>query len=106
MNRKLYRVWSRFEPDHINLPAGRRGQWRVMECYETRFTKQAVKVDVIDITVGVLSTKPYNRGSIICPHKALKQVLAARRSDTPACPKHTTGGGPCYCPGSIYQPHQ
>lgn len=22
----------------------------------------------------------------------------------PACPKHETGGGPCYCPGSIYRP--
>lgn len=21
------------------------------------------------------------------------------------CPKCTTGGGPCYCPGSIYSPH-
>jgi hypothetical protein len=98
-----FRIWCKFEPDHINAPAGRKGQWRVVRCIPLHFDARAVLV--ICDQLGIVSSKPYQKGSIIRPHKELRKVLKAR-SRRPPCPKHTTGGGPCYCPGSIYQPHQ
>jgi hypothetical protein len=99
----LYRVYCKFEADHINMPAGRRGQWRVLRSIKLWWPAPPI-FRVMD-QLGVISTKPYNRGSIIRPHKELNKVLAARRAEI-ACPKHDTGAGPCYCAGSIYHPHQ
>jgi hypothetical protein len=74
----LYRVWAKYEPDHINMATGRRGQWRVTGCYEIQ-----VGVPNFHSSVGkelaMLSTKRYPRGCIIRPHKVLNSVLAARR---------------------------
>jgi hypothetical protein len=75
----LYRVWCRFEPDHINLATGRRGQWRVTDCYEINI--QGLQFhDSVGRELAMLSTKPYPRGCIIRPHKELNRVLALRRS--------------------------
>lgn len=78
----LYRIWCRFEPDHINAPAGRRGQWRVTR--QLRLHVQCAR-DVIvqympDRLLGIVSTKPYPKGSIIRPHKELRRVQIERSS--------------------------
>jgi hypothetical protein len=97
----LYRVYCKFEPDHINLPAGRKGQWRVLRSIKLWFPARPV-FKVMD-QLGIISPKPYPKGSIIRPHKALREALKVARRPTP-CPLHSTGAGPCYCPGSIYEP--
>jgi hypothetical protein len=78
----LYRVWCRFEPDHLNMATGRRGQWRVMKL--TQFHDGAPLVHTgWDYQHGpvltLASTKHYPRGCIIRPHKELNRVLEARR---------------------------
>ena len=95
-----FRVWCKFEPDHINAPAGRKGQWRVVRSIPLHFEARAVLV-ILD-QLGVVSSKPYPKGSIIRPHKELRNVLKSRRRVP--YPKHFTGAGPCCCPGSIYEP--
>lgn len=77
MTAQLYRVWCKFEPDHMNMATGRRGQWRVV----------LVVADVMKTGIwksghgwlSIPSTKPYPRGCIIRPHKELNRVLAARK---------------------------
>jgi hypothetical protein len=76
----LYRVWCRFEPDHINAPAGRKGQWRVTLCMTSKEFKRPVAWWRSLEEISVLSTKPYRKGCIIRPHRELNRVLAARRN--------------------------
>lgn len=76
MTIEAYRVWCRFEPDHINKPAGRKGQWRVVRTIPLHFEARAVLV-ILD-QLGVISTKAYHKGSIIRPHKELNRVLARK----------------------------
>jgi hypothetical protein len=75
----LYRVWCRYEPDHVNMPAGRRGQWRVIHCH-VAFKSDPKPVRNLRLSIGILSTKPYPKGCIIRPHKELNRVLAARKA--------------------------
>lgn len=76
---QLYRVWARFEPDHVNPLTGRKGQWRVDHCHEAahQYARPVMKWHGIG-AIGIVSTKPYPRGSIIRPHKELNRVLAMR----------------------------
>jgi|GEM_PF-3451418 len=74
----LYRVYCIYEPEHVNLPAGRRGQWRVLRSIKLWWP--APPIFRVMNQLGVISTKPYNRGSIIRPHKELNKVLAARHA--------------------------
>ena len=87
MNKAFYRVWCKFESDHINAPAGRRGQWRVTGCVEPNNPH----LSLLDRwmfdggpLLGIASTKPYPTGSIIRPHKELNRVLAACRAEREA----------------------
>lgn len=80
----LYRIWCRFEPDHVNMPAGRRGQWRVFRCWNDcpEYHKPVFKdAEFKWQALCLVSTKPYPRGSIIRPHKELNRVLALRRQE-------------------------
>lgn len=72
----LYRVWAKYEPDHINLAAGRKGQWRVKYCSEDNILK-GLWTDENEM-LAIPAAKPYPRGSIIRPHKELNRVLALR----------------------------
>jgi hypothetical protein len=82
----LYRVWCRFEPDHVAQITGRKGQWRVICSYEWKplsgnhsdYNKE-VKRNGSMPEIGILSTKQYRKGVIIRPHKELNRVLEARR---------------------------
>lgn len=73
----LYRVWCKFEPDHINAPAGRKGQWRVTFCSKLAIGPMIMR---FGNELYIHSSKPYPIGSIIRPHKELNRVLALRRS--------------------------
>lgn len=79
MNR-LYRVWAKFEPDFVNPLTGRRGQWRVKQCVNNPMYTLTAVIDPLMDELGVLSTKRYQRGSIIRPHVELRRVLAARKA--------------------------
>lgn len=71
-----FRVWCKFEPNHINKAAGRKGQWRVVRSIPLHFEARGVLV-ILD-QLGVISTKAYQKGSIIRPHKELNRVLARK----------------------------
>jgi hypothetical protein len=76
----LYRVWDKYEPDHINMATGRRGQWRVTDSYKDHTSSDPIVCWVAIIgEMEISSTRPYPRGCIIRPHKVLNSVLAARR---------------------------
>lgn len=77
----IYRVWAKYEPDHINLAAGRKGQWRVVRCNPAMMPLSSDVIYFGD-DLGIRSTKPYPRGSIIRPHKELNRVLALRHDVT------------------------
>jgi hypothetical protein len=75
---QLFRVWARFEPDHVNPLTGRKGQWRVVQSRPIiEGVAKVWRVGSLRILL-VPSTKPYPRGSIIRPHKELNRVLAMR----------------------------
>ena len=74
----MHSVWCRFEPDHVNLPAGRRGQWRVVDSKPLTHKRER-HVMRFGRDLVLTSTKPYPKGSIIRPHRELNRVLAARR---------------------------
>lgn len=73
----LYRVWCKFEPDHINPLTGRRGQWRV---FESMYISYQTAPDVLHTSTYLshVSIKQFNIGSIIRPHKELNRVLKMR----------------------------
>jgi hypothetical protein len=75
---QLYRVWARFEPDHVNPLTGRKGQWRVTATGGTWFHTPIMRSPRYPSEIGVLSHKRYPIGSIIRPHKELNRVLAMR----------------------------
>lgn len=79
----MYRIWCRYEPEHENVPAGRRGQWRVVECMPwQRWMHAAVGFSYTgENYLSIASTKRYPRGSIIRPHKELKRVLVLRKME-------------------------
>lgn len=79
MTSNLYRVWCKFEPNHVNHPAGRRGQWRVTSCYPDHYSDDKTEILKGYMGLRIASTKPYPRGSIIRPHKELRRVLEARK---------------------------
>lgn len=74
----FYRVWCRYEPDHMNMATGRRGQWRVVKVAANTMDA-AIWIMRASKLLSVPSAKPYPRGCIIRPHKELNRVLAARR---------------------------
>lgn len=82
----MYRIWCKFEPDHINPMTARRGQWRVISSYAWEplsnhgdYNKEVKRNGSLP-ELGILSTKPYPRGSIIRPHRELNRVLALRKT--------------------------
>ncbi|KAF0844358.1 hypothetical protein FNL37_1802 [Methylovorus glucosotrophus] len=82
MSTQLFRVWCKFEPDHVNPLTGRRGQWRVTRT--APFSPNRARLFYTSVRfegeLAVLTTKVYRRGSIIRPHKELNRVLALRGS--------------------------
>jgi hypothetical protein len=80
----LYRVWCKFEPNHVNLPAGRRGQWRVKTCWQWNGSDYAKHDSIISHPeLGMLAipvSHYFQPGSIVRPHKELRRVLAARKA--------------------------
>ena len=79
MRSEFFRVWCRFEADHINPLTGRCGQWRVVHLVEC-WRPDLPVLNQSDVQLlGIISTKPYPRGSIIRPHRELSRVLAVMR---------------------------
>jgi hypothetical protein len=78
----LYRVWCRFEPDHVAQITGRKGQWRVFKSFSIH-VQCARDVTLLPNSrqLAIVSTKPYPKGSIIRPHRELKRVLAFRKAN-------------------------
>jgi len=76
----LYRIWCKFEPNHINPMTGRHGQWRVMRALPYENSWLVPDICVIGNELCLPSTKPYPRGCIIRPHKELNRVFAQQRS--------------------------
>jgi hypothetical protein len=79
----MYRVWARFERDHVNPLTGRRGWWRVTACWLLgTFFGDIGDHDIVqcsDWTLTFPSSRDCRSGSIINPAKELNRVLKARR---------------------------
>ena len=93
-----YRVWCRFEPDHVYEITGRKGQWRVKLCIrewdiknvrpgdfcllhaEKNFPDVYLFKGSVDYALTIRSTKRYRHGCIIRPHKELNRVLQQRKA--------------------------
>lgn len=82
---RLYRVWARFE----KFEGRQAGQWRVTSSYPDRSPSHYPDIDfsiLVPGLLGIISSKPYRKGSIISPHKELNRALKARREASNGVP--------------------